>query len=459
MSSRKLLILTGVVALLFAFILFFERRMPTTSEREQKGDLYWDLPEEQVESILLTRGGETVELVKSGDSWRLARPEAYPADAFAASDLASQLADLKNPGGESAAEGKPEGYGLAKPSAKATLVWKDPKKPGKRQSRTLEFGIDIPGTDLTAARVAGSAHILFVPAALAASVRKPADEFKSKDVFGGASVDVASIDVARGRGRLTLTKRSGIWWLDQPISDLADRDVADRLSNDLGSLKVTEFIPRAQAADLSALGLAPPVYRITLTDAKGVRRVVDLGSTRSDGNSAYAAHEGQVFTVGNSVVDDLSREAETFRDKRLVGFERSDVSGVTTWAAGGKARVFGRQQAGWSLDGRAVLASVADDLMTAILDVTSQSFLDDAPLAAFAARSAERQIEIRMSAGPPWKISLYPFRGALAAVVSRRPGAFSVSKDAAASLETAIDKALAAPTVTPAPTATVKRGR
>jgi Domain of unknown function (DUF4340) len=453
MSSRKLLILTGVVVVLFAFILLFERRMPTTSEREQKGDLYWDLPEDQVESILLTRGGEIVELAKTGGSWRLVRPEAYAADSFAASDLASQLADLKNPGGESGAEGKPEGYGLSKPSAKATIVWKDPNKPGRKQSRTLEFGIDIPGTEVTAARVPGTSKILFVPAALAASVRKPADEFKSKDVFGGASLEVASIDVAQGRGRLTLAKRNGIWWLEQPIADLADRDVVDRLSNDLGSLRVTEFVPRAQAADLSALGLAPPVYRITLTDAKGSRRALDLGSTRSDGNSVYAAHEGQVFTIGNSIVDELSKEAEVFRDKRLVRFERSDVSGIAASAAGGKPRIFSRQQAGWTLGGKAMLASVADDLMTAILNVETSSFLDGAPLAAFAARPAETELGIRMAAGPPWKVSIYPFRGEFAAVVSRRPGAFGVSSDAVAKLKGAIEKA-AAPPVTPAPKTT-----
>ncbi|HLN92679.1 MAG TPA: DUF4340 domain-containing protein, partial [Thermoanaerobaculia bacterium] len=312
------------------------------------------------------------------------------------------------PGGESGAEGKPEGYGLSKPSARATIVWKDPKKPGKKQSRTLEFGIDIPGTDVTAARVPGTSQILFVPAALAASVRKPADEFKSKDVFGGASLDVASIDVARGRGRLTLAKRNGIWWLEQPIADLADREVADRLSN-------------------------------------------DLGSTRSDGNSVYATHEGQVFTIGNSIVDDLSKEAEVFRDKRLVRFERSDVSGITASAVGGKPRIFARQQAGWTLGGKAVLASVADDLMTAILDVETSSFLDDAPLAAFAAHPAETELEIRLAAGPPWKVSIYPFRGEYAAVVSRRPGAFGVSSDAIAKVKGAIEKAAAAPRVTPAP--------
>jgi hypothetical protein len=452
MSSRKLLVLTGVVVALFAFIFLIERKMPTTSERDQKGELYWDLPEGQVDSIRLEREGGVVELAKSADSWRLLRPETYPADTFAASDLASQLADLKKPTGESGAEGEPERYGLAKPAAKATFGWHDPKKPGERHSRTLEFGVDIPGTDVTAARVAGQSEILFVPASLAAMVKKPADDFKSKDVFG-PSLDVAGIDVARGRGRLTLVKKNAIWWLEQPIADLADRDVADRFAGDLSTLRVTEFVPRAQAADLSALGLAPPVYRITLIDTKGVKHALDLGSTRSDGNSVYAARDGQVFTVANSLVDDLSKEAVAFRDKRLVRFERSDVQGITA-SVGSKRRAFSRQQAGWSLDGRTVLAGRADDVMSAILDVEGRSFVDDAPLTAFAARPAEVELEVRLTAGPPWKVSLHPFRGGLAAVVSGRPGAFAVGRDAVAKLTEAIEKAGAAPEVTPSPTPT-----
>lgn len=450
MSSRKLLVLTGVVVALFAFIFLFERKLPTTAEREQKGALYWDLPEEQVESVRLEREDGTLELAKSGDSWRLVRPEAYPADTFSASDLARELADLKKPSGESEAEGKPEDYGLAKPAAKATLVWKNPKTPAKKESRTLEFGLDIPGTDLTAARVAGRSEILFVSSSLAASVKKSADEFKSKDAFGGSVLEIAGIDVARGRGRLTLGKKNGIWWLEEPIADLADRDVADRLAGDLAALRVTEFIPRAQAADLSALGLAPPAYRVTLTDAKGGRHVLDLGSTRSDGNSVYAARERQVFTVGNSLLDDLSSEAVAFRDKRLVRFERSDVEGLTG-SVGSKRIVFARQQAGWSLDGKPILASAADDLMTTILDLESESFVDDAPLKAFAARPPDVGLEVRLPEGGGWKVAVYPFRGEFAATVSRRPGAFRVARESVDRLGAAIEKAAAAPAVTPAP--------
>ena len=137
MSSRKLLALTGVVVALFAFIFFFERRMPTTSEREQKGDLYWEVPADRVESIRLDHGSESVELAKSGDSWKLVKPESYPADANAVSDLASQLAGPKKPPGESQAEGNPEGYGLARPSAKARFPAPEslPVPPGCRRFR------------------------------------------------------------------------------------------------------------------------------------------------------------------------------------------------------------------------------------------------------------------------------------------------------------------------------------
>ena len=452
MSSRKLLVLTGVVVLLFAFIFFIERKMPTTAERLQKGDVHWDLPEDRVERIRLERGGETVELVKSGDVWKLVRPEEYPADSFTASSLASDLADLKNPGGEPATEGKLEDYGLAKPAATATITWTDSKNPARRLSRTITFGIDIPGTDVTAARVAGAPGILFVPATVAAAVRKPADELKSRDVFSASPLEVARLDVSRGRGSLALARRKGVWWLEQPLTDLADRDVADRLAGDLSSLRVTEFVARTPAPDLAALGLAPPVFRVTITDAKGAKHVLDLGSTRSDGNSVYASRLGQVFTVGNALLEELSKEAVSYRDRRLVRFERTDVTGVEATLT--RARhSFVRNKAGWSVDGRALIASAADDLLTAIADAESTGFLDEAQARALAARPPVFEIVVRLASGAPWKVAVHPFRAGRAATVSGRPGALTVEREAADRLTAAVAKAVSAPApVTPAAT-------
>jgi hypothetical protein len=125
MSHRKLIILTGLVVALFAFVYLFERKMPTTEDLAKKGDLVWDLPEDHIEAIRLERQGGSLELARAGPaSWRLVKPDAYPSDNAAVSDLLSQLARLRRAGGDSS-EAKPDDYGLKSPSGKATITWKD----------------------------------------------------------------------------------------------------------------------------------------------------------------------------------------------------------------------------------------------------------------------------------------------------------------------------------------------
>ena len=455
MSSRKILILTALVVALFAFIVFVERKMPTTAERQQKGDLVWDLPEDRIDSVVVTSPAGVVELDRSGASaWRLARPDPYPADGFAASDLVSQLARLKRASPD-IPEAKPEDYGLASPTAKATIVWKENSKNAKKQTRTLEFGTEIPGTDATAARVAGTSTVLFVATSLANAVKKKPDDFKSKDVFGSSS-DAARLDVDRGRGRLSLVKKDAVWWLRQPIADLADGDAAEKLIGALTGLRVLEFVASPQAPALASFGLAPPLYRVVLSDAKGPGVSVDFGATRSDGNSVYARRENQVFTVASSIVEDLSREAEAFREPRLVRFDRASVVGVDG-AFAQSSFSLARKDGGWSLGPRAVTAPPVDDLLSALLDVKSKSFEDEAEGKALASGRAAATVTVKLSAGAEpasWVVKFYPKGTEAEAIVSGRPGAFLIAGDPVSALETAFQKTAAAPSPVPATAAT-----
>jgi hypothetical protein len=455
MSPRKLLLLTAAVFGLFAFIFFFERKMPTTSERQSKGELHWDLPEDRVMSVRLEKdGGSVVELTRDGDAWRLTRPAPYPADSFAASDLARQLAQLKRVGGDSS-EAKPEDYGLAKPSAKATITWKDPSDPKKTSTRTIEFGIDIPGTDTAAARVAGQSRVLFVPSSVAASVKKSAADFRSKDVFGGSTSDVARMDVERGRGHLLLAQRDAIWWIEQPLKDLADADAASRLAGDLTALRVTDFLT-AEKDSLATWGLSPPLYRVMLSDAKGKTTTAEFGATRSDGNSIYASREGQAFTVGSSIVEELSKEAIAFREPRLVRFDRARATGVDGTFGDQHVVLTRGKDGGWNAGPKTVLASAAEDVLAAILDIKSRAFLDESEAQALASRAPSGSVQITLSEGEPWHIQLYS-GSEPAATVARRPGAFRLSSDPSESLLAAMKKAASGPSPTPVPAPTPTR--
>ncbi len=449
MSPRKLLFLTVLVLVLFGFILLFERKMPTTAEREQKGDLVWDIPEDGLESVRLEHGGASVELKKTNGGWRLTKPEAYPTDPVAVSDVTSQLARLKRVGGESA-DARPEDYGFQSPSGRATLVAAAESKGGKRLTWSVEFGVEIPGTDTTAARVTGRPGIFFVPSSAANAAKKGAGEFKSKDVFG-SMLEAARLDVDRGRGRVSLAKKNGVWWLNQPVTDLADADAVQRLVGDLTGLKALEFVPAAERQNLAALGLSPPLYRVVAMDPKGAGTAVDFGATRSDGNSVYARRENQVFTVSTSIVEDLSKEAVAFREPRLVRFDRGEATEVNGSFARESFSV-SRKDARWTAGGRPLMSAAADDLVSALLDLKSRSFVDEEEASSLRSGRPLAAVTVKLSASQSWILKFYPRRGETEATVSERPGAFLLAGDAVSTLEAAFQKAVTSPAPTPAPT-------
>ncbi|MGE5412643.1 MAG: DUF4340 domain-containing protein [Syntrophomonadaceae bacterium] len=448
MSPKKLLALSAVVVVLFGFIFFFERKMPTTEERARKGDLYWDIPQDSVQKIEIVRGAETLEFQRAGTGWKMVRPEKYPADAFAVGSVLTDLAAMRRAGGEDAAEGKSADYGLEKPAASATLVWSDPSDPKTLKSRTVEFGAAVPGTDVVAARVTGTQKILFVPSSVVTGLKKSTDDFESRELFGALAADATKLEILRGRGKLVFVRKDHAWWLSEPVSDLAEGSEVDRFVGTLSGLRAKDFVHGTQ--DLAAIGLNPPLYRVSLTGApKTPPTSVDFGATRTDGNTVYALREGQVLTVDRDIADELSKEAEAFRSRTLLGFNRADV--VSIEAAFPKASyLLTQKDGGWSSGSRPVLAGAAEDLMTALLDVKVRDFLDEAGSKGLPLPVAT--VTVRSKASPNWTLSLYPRNSQLVARATPRPNAFVVDRDTPEKLEAAVKKAVAAaPVPAPAP--------
>jgi hypothetical protein len=207
--------------------------------------------------------------------------------------------------------------------------------------------------------------------------------------------------------------------------------------------------------DLAAMGLNPPLYRVTIAAGKEPPASVDFGATRADGNSIYARREGQVVTVDGEIVEELSREAEAYRSTSAVAFNRGDVTAVEASFPGSTFAVT-RKDGGWTSQGKPVLAGSADDLLSAILDLKSKAFLEDGEAKSLPAPVATITVRVKTGekVGAPWTITIHPRTGAYAARVSSRPGALLLDKDAATTLENAFKKAVLEPT--PAPTKKAK---
>jgi hypothetical protein len=300
--------------------------------------------------------------------------------------------------------------------------------------------------------------VIFVKASAIQVVKKSVNDFKSREVFVGSASDIVTIDIERGRGHLVLAKKGGSWWLLQPLNDLADSGVAARTVEDLLVLRAVDFVGSADKENLATKGLNPPAFRVTLVDAKGARSTVDLGATKSDGNSVYARRETQVLTVPNAIVDELSKEAIAFREAHLVIPDRSAVAGLD--GEFGETRfAFVRNGAAWTAGGKPIASTAADDALSVLLDLKSKTFLDEAD--AIRLRALVPAATIRLAAKPEsWEIKLYTVRSDIQASVAGRPGGFLMPPDSLARLLDAFKKAASSqPTPAPAtkPVATPKK--
>ena len=185
---------------------------------------------------------------------------------------------------------------------------------------------------------------------------------------------------------------------------------------------------------------------MAVTDTKGKAVTVELGSTRTQGNAIYGRREGQVFTVDNAIVEDVSREGEAFRSTQLVRFDRADVTGVEGTFGAAKYPL-SQKGGGWTLAGKPVLASAADDILSAVLDLKSRAILE--PDAAAARAQPAGEVRVLLSNGERWDIRFAPRAGGIAATVGRRPGTFDLPEDTVSRLESIFRKTAQAPAPTP----------
>ena len=328
MSPKKLLALSAVVVVLFAFIVFFERKMPTTEERRARATSTGTSRRTASSGSSSSRGAETLEFQRAGDAgWRMLTPEKYPADSFAVGSLVTELAEMKRAAGED-----PSGRRRRRTTGSTSRSRRRRSSGTRRRTPRTKTRARSSSATRFPARTS-SRPVSRAPRRSCscrrrprASVKKSAGRLQSHEVFGArrptwrGSRSCAAAASSPSRRRTA----SGGW--PSPCPDLADGRRSTASTGALAGLRVRRTScagPRISRPS----GLSPPLFHVALTDAKGAMTAVDFGSTRSDGNSLYARRDGQVLTVDRDIVDELSKEAEAFRSRTLLGFRRGDVVG------------------------------------------------------------------------------------------------------------------------------------
>ena len=184
---------------------------------------------------------------------------------------------------------------------------------------------------------------------------------------------IRSIAAACPPGTWTLRRDalSG-WRVAEPFDAEADprrvRAVLSALSDATAVRTVAE-----PGADTAAFGLAPTLCTVQLTvSSDPTSQVLRLGRASPVGSERYAlAPDGKVVLVNGSLFDTLSREAESFRERRLFPVEAASLTRIAIDRPGGRLELISENGA-WRVVAPvpdAAAATACDSLARAIAGI------------------------------------------------------------------------------------------
>jgi hypothetical protein len=355
MKPRTLLILLVVVLGLGAFIWFYERELPSSEERTALEKKVLELEKEDVDAVTIEskvgtvhleripaaakkdekdskdkKDGEEDETAEPAAEWRMTRPLAARADAFAVDRLLDEVAGLEKT--RTLEDVDPKDVGLDKPRATLRLATKEGEK-------VLAFGAEVPPGGSLVAGFKGAKEAYVVGDAILTDLEKAPGDWRDKLMFRGDREAVRRITLtsAGTAGPVVLVKRPASFWMERPIADRADRDLVDGLLSDLTGLTAERFVDGSRP--LAELGLAPPrdVVEVAFQGVTPPVRI-ELGGTvageaapegQTSGELTYARVGNILFEVRTRLAESAQRTPADWRALQLSAFAVHDVEAAT----------------------------------------------------------------------------------------------------------------------------------
>lgn len=405
MKPRTLLILLLLVAGLGSFIAFYERKMPSSEERERRAKKIFSFGPGDVRSLAIERQGAPLsfervekpakttetsdeaapaaESITAADwSWRIVQPITARADAASVGRLVDSLAGLERSG--TIDDVDPKATGLDKPEAKIRLKTAE-------GTTVLEIGAKVPVGGERIVRIAGKSEAYAVPDAFWNDLLREPGAWRDKQIFSGDREAIERITIlpsaspgAPAASEVVLARHADGFWLERPIADRADRDLVEALLSDLTGLAADRFVE--SPAVPAEMGLAPPKGTIEVA-SKGQKQTfhLDLGGmvgAAADGEApaTYARAGGQLFTTRSRVAEALMRGEQDWRSRAVSSIEVYQVDSIHVEGDQGPLDVK-RAGSDWQRGKETISYTPVSDLLYAISELRAEKLVDGLPAA------------------------------------------------------------------------------
>lgn len=235
---------------------------------------------EKVERVEIQAGDRATAFAKQGSDWRITTPIQARADFGAVEGIVGRLNTSPMKSIESAEVTSPAElakYGLDKPAATVRVV-------SGSSEASLAIG-KTAGEGTVYARDLSRPLVFTIESGLADELKKPADEFRIKDLFDARAFNTTRIEVTRQGQTLAFEKDKDAWKQVTPVARQADAAKVDALLTALTNTRATGFETK-----IAATGLDTPEIAATIKFEDGKKEEKVTFSKK--GTGAFARREG-----------------------------------------------------------------------------------------------------------------------------------------------------------------------
>ncbi|MCX7824609.1 MAG: DUF4340 domain-containing protein [Verrucomicrobiae bacterium] len=343
MKPKTTLILLAVAAVMFAFIWFKERQLPSTEDRSSRAKRVFDLKSDDLTKLQIQLNTSNyvgrIVIEKEKDKWFLREPLAYRASGSEINSICSELEflerkDIITPKEMKEKSTKLVDYGFDKPAAELTFSRKD-------KATTVKIGKASPVGNTVYIQIAGRDDILLVDKSLLTKLDRKIEEFRDKSVAEFSTFQATRLEISQAKKVIELVKApkpgvaasvtDKIWRIAQPLNARADQGKVDGLLDKLRDLKAESFVTD-KPADMKTYDLDQPQLELTVytSEQEGAIIVQFGGALKDDATKVYCKRKGSdtILAVRSDIVKDFTVQVNDLRDKKLADFNTDDAKQV-----------------------------------------------------------------------------------------------------------------------------------
>lgn len=337
MSQKTRMLVSLVVTLVlagalgaYAYFGVFQKEQEELAAKETEEKLF-RLDPEAISALTVKAKGETTQLEKRDGSWWVVAPVGTLADAGQVDRLLRDLAEARRTkviyeDGDLAA------FGLADPAIRVEAKTADGESAYVAVGNTNTFDSSYFVSN-------GPGKIYAATSLVKSSLEKTTFDLRDKRLAILSRDALERVEIA-GKHRVELVREDGKWKMLAPRESNTDEKEVDSLLRKIVDLRATAF------PDRESVDPKEPALVVTVAAGEGNSRVIRFWEKD---DKVYAQADGGFFAeVQKTVLDEIQKDPDDLRDRRIAPFETTRVARMVV-RSGEERFVLARTEDGWAI--------------------------------------------------------------------------------------------------------------